>query len=150
MEPIFSVLLFLGTFAMSQLHATDTKPVSESVQGASTTPVPTSTPSPSPSPTPIQVVVKKVVQLSPTPQKREIGAWYWRQDLARSQRWLGTDKDGKDIWTDSGDPTPTPTPKPAEHRGSYGSSFSTQVSVQSYQKEVKTVGVQNQVVVKKN
>lgn len=132
MEPLLSVLLFIGTFAMSQQNQVDNQTETKSVQGVSTTSLPTLTSSPALSPTSTsKPVVKKVfVSLTPTPQKRELGAWYWRQELGRAQRWLGADKDGKDIWTDSGDPTPTPTPKPQQH--SSGSTSSVQVSQEVY------------------
>lgn len=42
------------------------------------------------------------------PQKKQYGAWYWRSDVNRSLLWLGTDKDGKDIWSDK---FPAPTIK---------------------------------------
>lgn len=137
MEPLFSVLLFIGTFVMSQLNKVDNQTEIRSVQGVSTTSLPTSTPSPSSSPTPTQPIVKKIVMpLLPTPQKREVGAWYWREELGRAQRWLGLDKDGKDIWTDSGDPTPTPTPQPQQQRSHVSSP--TTSTVQSSQESYGT------------
>lgn len=39
--------------------------------------------------------IKSKIQVS----QKQYGAWYWREELGRFQRWLGIDNMGKDIWT---------------------------------------------------
>ncbi len=84
-----------------------------SVKGAQTSVSPTSTFTPSPThlptltPTPTNKPIS--VKAQPTPQAKQYGGWYWRSELSHTQRWLGTDAQGKDIWSDTGEPTPTPT-----------------------------------------
>lgn len=37
----------------------------------------------------------------PTNQKFQYGGWYWQPTLNKAQVWLGKDKEGKNIWSDS-------------------------------------------------
>ncbi len=84
-----------------------------SVKGVSTSaiPMPTVAQSLPPTSTPIPTPTNKPISVKAqvTPQAKQFGGWYWRSELGRAQRWLGTGAQGKDIWTDTGDPTPTPT-----------------------------------------
>lgn len=32
--------------------------------------------------------------------KKEYGGWYWNKGLGKAQRWMGTDSNGQDIWSD--------------------------------------------------
>ena len=111
-------LLFLSGLAMLLLIGASygyfafnaTKP---SVKGVSTSAVsmPTVTQSPAPTSTPIPTPTNKPISVKaqPTAKTKQYGDWYWQSELGRAQRWLGTDAQGKDIWSDTGDPTPTPT-----------------------------------------
>ncbi|MBI4080424.1 MAG: hypothetical protein HY430_01485 [Candidatus Levybacteria bacterium] len=78
-----------------------------SVKGAQTSvsPTPTFTPSPTRSPTLTPTPTNKPISVraQPTSQAKQSGGWYWRSEIGRAQRWLGTDAQGKDIWSDTGD-----------------------------------------------
>jgi ABC-type dipeptide/oligopeptide/nickel transport system permease subunit len=72
--------------------------------------VPTSNPTRAPQPTTkLSPTPTRSSQPTPTPGtkshtppvEKEYGGWYWQPALERAQRWLGTDSQGQDIWTDS-------------------------------------------------
>ncbi len=59
----------------------------------SVTPSPITTEAPSPTPTRKPAIKKKTEEKVP-------GGWYWREELEKSQQWLGMDARGNDIWHD--------------------------------------------------
>lgn len=124
------LFLLLGSIGLvlsaNRFTETSVKGISVSVSPTPAiflSPTPSFTPSPTPTPSPVPALIA----IQPTIQQKQYGAWYWKAELDRSQMWLGTDTDGKDIWSDSGDlPTQTPTPSPTySPQSNYSSSIST-------------------------
>lgn len=104
-----SVGLILITGGYATLSYRESKTAVKGVQtNISTTPTLLPSPTPTPSPTSIPTPTR----IQETPQTKQYGGWYWRPELNRAQRWLGTDSQGNDMWSDTGDPPPTPTAEP--------------------------------------
>lgn len=44
-------------------------------------------------------IPRRTYRPTPTPTM-EPGGWYWQEELSRSQKWIGTDAEGKDVWSE--------------------------------------------------
>lgn len=97
------IFLFLSAliFSISNLPADGNQQEAKEVKGAETSNIKVITPNPTVStamtPTP---TISKKTKIIPSSSAKQLGGWYWREDLGRSERWMGTDSQGKDIWTD--------------------------------------------------
>jgi hypothetical protein len=104
-EPIGHVSLLVATVAILTANSVAqllTAPVvtAEPIQVQPVVDTPTVTTEP-------QEVEGMIASPSATPKRRprptptkEPGGWYWQKELGRAQRWIGTDAEGKDIWSD--------------------------------------------------
>lgn len=117
----FIFITFIGllgiTLLISQVYFNSQKEVAAvKTQVSPTKLLPSKSPTISPSiiikPTAMPKVVKRIApKLSPIFSSKQKGGWYWNGVLKKSQVWLGTDGEGRDIWVDSfPEPTATPTP----------------------------------------
>lgn len=76
----------------------------EEVKGSSTNTAISITPTPSLtiSRTPTTPETHRI-KITTTPIAKQFGGWYWNSQLGISQRWMGTDSQGKNIWSDTVD-----------------------------------------------
>ena len=80
-------------------------------------------PSPSPSQTP---TINTNSSTTKTSLQKQYGGWYWRPDLGYARRYMGTDNQGDEIWSDTNDPPPS-----AQNTSSNTSSSNSNSNLQS-------------------
>lgn len=137
---VYSIISLTTVFNYSNFYSnTIKKSQKESVKGIKTKisiPIsPSLTPilSPTSSQTEtVQTIIKPQLTIPP----KQFGGWYWNSQLGSSQRWMGTDSQGKNIWSDT-----VGVPGKAGSLSSNDSSFDGSISEKISEKSNTTVGI---------
>ncbi len=97
---VFGFMIGVPSF-MLFVPKTEVKGVQPTTTVAHALPIISPTDAPRPTTTLTPAPTKKPALKTGTATiKKEYGGWYWRPELERAQRWVGTDSQGNDIWSD--------------------------------------------------